>query len=634
MSHIAKRLPLALIVPLAILIGCFGSPKVDPGKPGGPITDNEDPKPVANQTTRFQKIDAKEKRDIHSADQPSREGWVTEVEHGAINGQLKQLAKVLSHLDDIDERKLAKIVAADFSCQGMRPDEFESVFKSSSIQVQRSKPDAGSPAEFHGPDGLVATFRQAVEPLGKVTDLHLKFKTVNIELSTDAPNMTRQLLTITGAADSKAFEQHWKIKTTWIRDPSKKKAATKDGPPKLVSLGVESIQEIQLSRANKTLFRECTESALKNVPGYENILRGVIYWQTRLDGRLRVDMFGHQGIAVADVNGDGLDDLYLCQAGGLPNSLLIQNSDGTVKDTAKTAGVDFLDLTMSALFADLDNDGDQDLVLCTRNEPATLIMSNDGRGHFKIEHTIKDIEYVSPTVADYDHDGDLDIYVLAYSKNTDDIVRTPSPMPIHDANNGGRNAFFRNDIPASGDDWEFVEVTEEVGLDVNNRRYSFAASWADYDDDGDDDVYVANDWGRNNLYRNDGGKFTDVTEESGAEDGNFGMSVCWGDYNLDGKIDLYVGNMFSSAGNRIVPQSNFKAGITDQMRSRFLKLARGNSLLKNIGGGKFDDVSNDVEASVGRWAWSSLFTDINNDGWPDLVVANGFVTHPEDTGDL
>jgi hypothetical protein len=204
------------------------------------------------------------------------------------------------------------------------------------------------------------------------------------------------------------------------------------------------------------------------------------------------------------------------------------------------------------------------------------------------------------------------------------------PIPYHDANNGGRNILFRNDR-----DWRFHNATRQVGLDQNNRRFSFAAAWDDYDNDGDMDLYVANDYGRNNLYRNDGGRFTDVAGELGVEDISAGMSVSWGDYNRDGWMDIYVGNMWSSAGQRIAYQRHFQPGASAETRSSFQRHARGNTLFANRGPGTpgFSDVSESAAITLGRWAWTSLFTDLNNDGWEDVVVANGFITQ-EDTHDL
>ena len=144
--------------------------------------------------------------------------------------------------------------------------------------------------------------------------------------------------------------------------------------------------------------------------------------------------------------------------------------------------------------------------------------------------------------------------------------------------------------------------------------------------DGDADLYVANDFGRNNLYRNEGGKFTDVAAEAGVEDGAFGMSVSWGDYNHDGLMDIYVANMFSAAGNRVTYQRRFKPQATGEAKSRLQHTARGNTLFENRGDGTFRDVSADAGVTMGRWGWASLFADINNDRWEDLVLSNGYFT--------
>jgi hypothetical protein len=170
-------------------------------------------------------------------------------------------------------------------------------------------------------------------------------------------------------------------------------------------------------------------------------------------------------------------------------------------------------------------------------------------------------------------------------------------------------------------------------MDQNNRRFSMACSWEDYDDDGDQDLYVANDYGRNNLYRNDGGRFIDVAAAAGVEDISAGMSVSWGDPNRDGRMDVYVSNMFSSAGNRIAYQRRFQSGADPKTRSYLQRHARGNSLFFNDGGTAFQDVSVPAGVTMGRWAWSSQFADVNHDGLEDILVANGFITQ-QDPGDL
>ncbi len=158
----------------------------------------------------------------------------------------------------------------------------------------------------------------------------------------------------------------------------------------------------------------------------------------------------------------------------------------------------------------------------------------------------------SLSASDYDLDGDLDLYICLNIPPASDpgTSSAASRFSYHDANDGAANHLFRNDIDAKAD-WIFTDVTRSSGLDIDNRRHSLAASWEDYDNDGDPDLYVANNYGQNCLYRNDGGKFVNVAQAAGVVDYGSGMSVSWGDYDHDGWFDLYVGNTFSSAGSRI-----------------------------------------------------------------------------------
>ena len=360
------------------------------------------------------------------------------------------------------------------------------------------------------------------------------------------------------------------------------------------------------------------------------MLRSTDHWRARIPVNLGLDVVANHGLALGDVNGDGLDDLYLCQQGGLPNRLFIQNPDGTLTDHTRQSGTGWLDYCASALIVDLDNDGDRDLAVS--QDFKLLLMENDGSGRFNLSFgTSTHAQTFSISAADFDLDGDLDIYACGYNPSAD-RVRSGAlgePLPYHDAQNGGANMLLSND-----GSWEFNEVTENVGLNHNNNRFSFAATWEDYDDDGDPDLYVANDYGRNNLYENTSGRFVDVAAELGIEDMASGMSASWGDFDRDGRLDIYISNMFSAAGNRITFQRQFKPGAPQTMLAQYQRHARGNTLFQaNQEGRGFRDVSVEQGVTMGRWAWGSRFVDLNNDGWEDLVVANGFIS-TEDTGDL
>jgi hypothetical protein len=379
-------------------------------------------------------------------------------------------------------------------------------------------------------------------------------------------------------------------------------------------------------------FTDITARALGHNTSYRyQLARSLDDWRTELDEATGIDVYGHNGIAAGDYNGDGLEDLYICQPSGLPNRLYRNNGDGTFDDVSAAAGVDVLDSSSMALFADLDNDRDQDLVVVAG--PRLLLFVNDGHGRFALHpkpgFPASGATFTSIAIADYDRDGRLDLYVCAYDFWTPGVNYT-APTPYYDATNGPPNFLLRN-----RGDGTFEDVTAPSGMRENNNRFSFAASWADYDRDGWPDLYVANDFGRNNLYRNNGdGTFTDVAAKAGVEDPGAGMSVSWGDYDGDGWLDLYVSNMWSSAGQRLTFNPAF-AGVAkdERVRAAFQRQARGNSLFRNNRDGTFRDVTLEAGVEFGRWAWSSAFLDYDNDGRLDLFVTNGYITGP-DTHDL
>ncbi|HED66792.1 MAG TPA: VCBS repeat-containing protein, partial [Planctomycetes bacterium] len=351
-----------------------------------------------------------------------------------------------------------------------------------------------------------------------------------------------------------------------------------------------------------------------------NLALGIGELRERFDHRLGLPLLGSpSGVAVSDVNDDGYEDIYLCAPGGVPNRLLLGTEGGFV-DASSESGVDLLDLSRGALFADFDRDGNEDLVVGIGTK--LLLFTGDGGAHFSPGLAIDVEEATSITAADIDLDGDLDLYVCRYVSPYDE---EGFPVPYHDANNGAPNLLLENRTETGGP-LRFVDATAERGLDENNHRFSFAAAFEDFDLDGDSDLYVANDFGRNNLYRNDGGRFTDVAAEAGVEDVSAGMGVSTGDVDGDGLPDLLVANMQSNAGSRVTYQRRFRPGADAETLEAYRRHARGNSLFRNRGDGTFVDESLEAGITRGRWAWGARLVDLDGDGRLDAVTPNGFLT--------
>ena len=571
----------------------------------------------SENTSISSKTDSKSK--WNAIDNPSEDGWKTEALAEYANKKLKQLGDLF-----FNDGTLETIITSDFSTDPLSPKELKTMLSKDSIIIQSADIQSNTKKEGaeHLQKELISTRNQTSE---LPEERYIKFKIVGIDLKSDQETFnTKVLFNINYKTNSNIVQKNavWSINWKGL-----------DEHTKISDITIQSFSQAIRQKAFP-LFTEITESVIGENSCYTTQLaHGMNHWLTRAPVRAMLNRFGTPGISIGDVNGDGLDDFFLCQEPGLPNRLFIQQKDGKALELSKEWGVDWIEDSRSSVIADFDNDGDQDLAVACYGM-VVIANNNNQRGFEPVTVLRTSWSTSSLAAADYDNDGLIDLYVCAYvnEDNGDSIGTGSNEFVYHDAENGAANTLFKNTTKDPGN-LSFIDVTEEAGLNINNSRWSFAASWEDYDNDGDQDLYVANDYGRNNLYNNDKGKFTDLASKTNSEDSASGMSVSWADYDRDGNMDLYVSNMFSAAGNRITNQKQFKNSTQQSVRERFRRFARGNTLLRNTGQ-IFQDTSLSAGVNMGRWAWGSNFIDFNNDTFPDLIVANGYLTSKSESGDL
>ena len=373
----------------------------------------------------------------------------------------------------------------------------------------------------------------------------------------------------------------------------------------------------------KPYFRDVTSHVFGAVPSFrDQLIPGNPYWRSRLDSACGIDVYGNQGIAVGDIDNDGVDEIYVCQPGGLPNRLYKIRADGTAEDITERSGLGILDDTTCALFADFRNVGRQDAVVLRSSGPLYFVNQANGTFteqpdafHFK---TAPQGSFTGMAAADYDRDGRLDLYFCCYIYfQSEDQYQYPAPY--QDARDGPPNFLFRN----LGT--HFEDVTAESGMNHNNNRFSFAPAWCDFDGDGSPELFVANDFGRGNLYRRTPEGFRDIADKAGLDGAGPGMSASWFDYDGDGRPDLYVSDMWTAAGQRVIRDPAFQPAARDP--EAFRRHTKGNCLYRNKGDGTFQETSAAESVEMGRWAWSSGGFDWDLDGVPEILTCTGMVTN-------
>jgi len=551
---------------------------------------------------------------------PGSDEYVTEKYALEIGAVLKQWGAALKE-SPIKLSILSEFLVAAFTASALIPTEETVLRDGYGIKVVRRRFSANQ--TIAGREGFLGELKAW---LGQITHVETaEFEITRLIEIADVPKTVRADVRygiVAARSDHRREERVGVWQTEWLRDDANVWRATS-----------WQASEETLSIADQPMFLDVTEHALGATGSYKSqMLHGSDYWRTVLDGACGIDVYGNNGAAVGDYDNDGFDDLYICQPAGLPNRLYRNLGDGTFEDVTERAGVGVLDGTACALFADFQNRGFQDLLVVCGSGPLLFVNQGDGRfalkrDAFRFAHPPEGT-FTHAALADYDRDGRLDIYFCVYSYYLG-LDQYHYPVPYFDARNGPENFLLHNE-----GDGTFVDTTEAAGLKAENDRYSFACAWGEAGTTGFPDLYIVNDFGRSNLYHNNGnGTFTAVSSESHVEDAGAGMSACWSDINNDGKQDLYAANMWSAAGQRVAAQKQFHEQSSEAVRELYIQHALGNSLYRNLGNGQFQNIGKQAGANMGRWAWSSDFWDFDHDGYPDLYIANGYVSAP-DSNDL
>jgi hypothetical protein len=334
------------------------------------------------------------------------------------------------------------------------------------------------------------------------------------------------------------------------------------------------------------------------------------------------------GIAAADVDGDGLPDIYfLNQVGG--NELWKNLGNGRFRNITKEAGVALADrISVAASFADIDNDGDEDLFVTTVRG-GNVLFENDGHGHFKDISKEAGVDYVGHSSGavffDYDNDGLLDLFVCNVGRYTNDAkgrggayVGLPDAFSGHLHPDRSEASILYKNLGHN----RFKDVSAQV---LQHTAWTGDASFADLNGDGFPDLYVLNMQGDNHYYENvKGEKFVEKTDQLFPKTPWGAMGIKFFDYDNDGRPDLLLTDMHSDMSEEIGPDRE-KLKSRMQWPDAFLQGGAnnifGNALFHNLGDGKFEEVS-DRMGVENYWPWGPSVGDLNADGWDDIFIAS------------
>ncbi len=330
-------------------------------------------------------------------------------------------------------------------------------------------------------------------------------------------------------------------------------------------------------------------------------------------------------LCACDVNRDGFVDFLACVHDGVAGLYVNDGHGGFALDPSWLPAEVTRALTL--LLFDLDNDGVDELISGEMTVPKdgraeAVVYRREGSAWVRRPGTLtyqapeglRDVTVMGIVPGDADGDGDPDLFFCCYWNRESKHERF-NRIAAYD---GTDNYLFINQGGMT-----FTEESDARG--ITGTQYTFVARWHDFDGDGDLDLFEGNDFGPNHLWRNDGrGVFRDAADHAFAAGSNYTMGVTMADVENTGRWSMYISNMYSHAGNRIVP---LVRGISEEMRRLGVLLAQGNQLYESAPGGAWAEVPGARGMNFADWAWACLYFDAENDGDRDLFVANGYTTH-------
>lgn len=542
---------------------------------------------VAFATWRFARRNAADDRFAQNALLLEQQDFIQTLEHALVDGQIAALAG--------DDVAVARLAGAGLAWSG--------------FPVDRGRPREVRPgvreldwswgaARVDGGDGFARELRRFLELFSEVEDLRLKLGHARV---------IEPGLRVAGELKLLLVGRDLDGRREWVRGKATLTARREGAEWRLETLDGSEVRSLVTER---DLFVEVGLAA-----GFDH--------RARLfdDAQPPYDPAANNGaVAVSDVDGDGFLDVLVT---GRRGNVLYWNRAGRF-EPADDAGTAVVAATAAqvALFVDIDGDGDQDLFLSTWDKRQVLLEQRREREGAVVFVDVSERLGAYPVLlgnslaaADVNGDARPDVFVGVWSE----IEYTPLEGGHDPSDNGRPNMLF-----VSQPDGTYREAADAWG--IRGARWSHAAEFADVNDDGRPDLYVANDYsGGNCLYVHERTHFVERATERGVLDRGWAMGVCFGDVDNDGDLDLHVTRMSSTAGARI------RAALADRADVDLGTLALvgdGNKVYRNDGHGTFAEARFDSGEISAGWAFGGGLVDLDNDGWLDVYAPNGFRSGP------